>query len=1384
MTAERRWIDVTLSEFPHEKAALNFIRSRFSTREPFRAWSNFTFIADDGSMNEVDLLVVSPTGVYLVEIKSYPGRIEGDAGTWRWIEPTDGRTKWFDNPLKLANRKAKKLASLLRRQPAFAGPKGHETGFFLQPVVFLSDPTLRVALDDGGRQHVYGPDSEDPDQPNDLPGIVRLFNAFDVARGRRVDTPLSAAIAKAMEQAGIRESRRLQKAGQYELGELLDEGEGWQEFRAEHPTARGIRRRIRIYQTEAATSSDEREALRRAADREFRILRGIEHPGIERPLELVESSRGPALVFEDRATAPRLDHWLAEHGEELDLMQRIELVQELGEALRAAHRKGVFHRGLSPRSVRVVTNEDGGRRLRIRDWQTATRSATSVTVTSMGTTHVAGHVPEDDQLFLAPELSSVPDSDARAADIWSLGALAILILAGRPPAPDLDGLRALLREQGALSLAAVMDAPPEELVELVRHATSADSTRRYVSVEEFLEYLGLAIDDITRPPARDLLEAQKGDLLDDGSTVLRRIGTGSTSLVLVVEKEGRQEVLKIARSEEHADRLRTEYETLRRLRDRTIIEAYDIENRGGRTVLRLEPALETLAVELQNHGRLSLDRLDRFGGDLLDAVVLLDEEGVAHRDLKPDNLGIVERGKDRERRLALFDFSLAGSDPSALHVGTRGYQDPFLEERKPPRWDGQAERYAAAVTLYEMSTGTRPRWGDGSTDPALTDLQLPVIDEALLDPAVRAELTAFFRRALHRKPDQRFDTAGEMRDAWHRVFRGTEPGQTPVDEGVPVAELDLDQVTETSSLLELPISARVRDALERLGVTTAGSLLAIPSAELVRIAGVGAATRAEVNHLARRLRERGTPAVTVDDGPHASIDRIATQLVPQPPADEDHRTAVATLLGLADTDLPRWPSLRDTATHAKLDPELVAGALMSARARWSRQRVVTDVRHEVLALLAARGGIMGADEVAALLLTTRGTVSSEPERSARARAVVRAALETEAALQSPGFVARRVGERLLIALDGSRAAGESDALWDADALTEAAARLAEAARELVEREPLADRDHVVRTLREVPLPDGLAPFKDARLVRTAAAAAEGVSVSPQLLLYPTGMKAERALAETRGVLLSRRGITVDEVRNRVRARFPDAEPLPDRPALDRLLEVLEYRWDPDNRIYVLPRRGGVFATATTVLGSGTSARPTDELAIAFRELDRRLRTLVESGGFLALSVDPRRLDTAARAVTQAVGGTHLSLDAMLVKRLRALVEEAPGADWAKVLEADARKGERPWTRLLQVLDKALPTVEEALTQTAGVAVLTDVGLLARYGKMDLLERLREQVTRQATDTPLKAVVIVTPSRGAGALPTVDGQPIPVITQNQWARLPSGWLARTSEGDAA
>src|ERR1017187_7025012 len=135
MSTTRNWTTVAESKYTWEQDALSFVRQRFPSHEPYRAWSNFEFIAGDGSVNEVDLLVFGPMGFFLVEIKSRPGKLVGDAGTWTW--ETDGKLATFDNPLIAANLKAKKLRSLLQQQRA-AQKKGQIP--FVEPLIFCSAP--------------------------------------------------------------------------------------------------------------------------------------------------------------------------------------------------------------------------------------------------------------------------------------------------------------------------------------------------------------------------------------------------------------------------------------------------------------------------------------------------------------------------------------------------------------------------------------------------------------------------------------------------------------------------------------------------------------------------------------------------------------------------------------------------------------------------------------------------------------------------------------------------------------------------------------------------------------------------------------------------------------------------------------------------------------------------------------------------------------------------------------------------------------------------------------------------------------------------------------------------------------------------------------------
>ena len=104
-----RWTAITESRFPWERDALEWLRSQLPDHHPWHAWTNFEFIDDEGRVNEVDALILTPSALYLLEIKSRPGVLTGDPHTWTWT--TDGKPYSDDNPLILADRKAKRAYS-------------------------------------------------------------------------------------------------------------------------------------------------------------------------------------------------------------------------------------------------------------------------------------------------------------------------------------------------------------------------------------------------------------------------------------------------------------------------------------------------------------------------------------------------------------------------------------------------------------------------------------------------------------------------------------------------------------------------------------------------------------------------------------------------------------------------------------------------------------------------------------------------------------------------------------------------------------------------------------------------------------------------------------------------------------------------------------------------------------------------------------------------------------------------------------------------------------------------------------------------------------------------------------------------------------------------
>ena len=371
-------------------------------------------------------------------------------------------------------------------------------------------------------------------------------------------------------------------------------------------------------------------------------------------------------------------------------------------------------------------------------------------------------------------------------DVFSLGAIAYHIFSGVAPAANGLELSNKLRETKGLQISSVLNGAGETLQYLVQYSTHPEVPDRTGTVVEFLSELDDVENELTAPDhdyVDDPARAKAGELIPGGYKVVRRIGQGACSIVLLVEREGKEYVLKVANDPQHNARLKDEADVLQKLRHPHIIEFVDAVQVGDRLGFLMWPVfadrdkklIETLGQRRRKEGRLHIDLLQRFGEDLLDVVNHLEEQGIPHRDIKPDNIAVGKVGRGDKLHVVLFDFSLSRTPADNIRAGTTGYLDPLLPLRKPPRWDLHAERYAAAMTLYELATGSLPQWGDGATDPSHLPPSTEItINAEAFDPGLREALMPFFQKAFRREVTERFDNAEEMLTAWRDCFKGIE----------------------------------------------------------------------------------------------------------------------------------------------------------------------------------------------------------------------------------------------------------------------------------------------------------------------------------------------------------------------------------------------------------------------------------------------------------------------------------------------------------------------------------------------------------------------------------------------------------------------------------
>ena len=197
---------------------------------------------------------------------------------------------------------------------------------------------------------------------------------------------------------------------------------------------------------------------------------------------------------------------------------------------------------------------------------------------------------------------------------------------------------------------------------------------------------------------------------------------------------------------------------------------------------------ESLAQRLRRMGALGPAETARVVSQVARAIQKAHEVGVVHRDLKPDNVFLV-RNADEEI-IKVLDFGIAksvsgdgidtGTQTGAV-LGTPHYMSPE-QARGTRAVDHRTDLWALGVIAFECMTGRRPFESN-----VLGDLLVKICTEEVPVPSRLAStpvgFDAWFARATHRDPDQRFQSAMEMADALRMVVGGATPSLPPPSHG-------------------------------------------------------------------------------------------------------------------------------------------------------------------------------------------------------------------------------------------------------------------------------------------------------------------------------------------------------------------------------------------------------------------------------------------------------------------------------------------------------------------------------------------------------------------------------------------------------------------------
>lgn len=258
---------------------------------------------------------------------------------------------------------------------------------------------------------------------------------------------------------------------------------------------------------------------------------------------------------------------------------------------------------------------------------------------------------------------------------------------------------------------------------------------------------------------------------------------------------GRTVAIKILKRELAADnafrtRFRLEAQAASRMSHPAIVRVYDagedveVDGDGSQhpvPFIVMELVQGRLLKDIIAAGPVTVPDAVRYVDGILEALEYSHRAGVVHRDIKPGNVMVTERGQvkvmDFGIARAVSDSSSTVAETTAI-IGTASYFSP--EQAKGEPVDARADLYSAGVVLYELLTGRTPFRGDTPVAVAYQHVSEAPVPPSELVGSVPRSLDAVVLRALAKDPFQRFADAASFRETLDATVDGKTPSKRQV----------------------------------------------------------------------------------------------------------------------------------------------------------------------------------------------------------------------------------------------------------------------------------------------------------------------------------------------------------------------------------------------------------------------------------------------------------------------------------------------------------------------------------------------------------------------------------------------------------------------------